>query len=33
MKITTDVRYRPDSDRGFLDVYLPDTPAPYPVVV
>ncbi len=29
----TDLRYRPGSDRGLLDLYLPDGAGPFPVVV
>lgn len=34
MQVTRDVPYRPEAGvRGLLDVYLPDTPAPHPIVV
>jgi acetyl esterase/lipase len=33
MKLTNDIVYRADHDRGKLDLYLPETPGPYPVVV
>lgn len=33
MTFQTDLRYRPDSDRGLLDVMIPDGTGPFPVVV
>jgi len=33
MTLQTDISYRPDSERGLLDVMIPDGAGPFPVVV
>lgn len=33
MRVQRDIVYNPDSERGILDLYLPDSEGPYPVVL